>query len=79
MTGVASAQDIDAAVRLGVNYPHGPLEWADLIGIDLVFAIIKGMHDETGDDRYRPAPILRQMVLAGHTGRMAGRGFFDYS
>ncbi len=78
MEGVASAQDIDAGVRLGANYPHGPLEWADQIGIDLVYAIIKAMQDEFGEDRYRPAPLLRKMVLAGWTGRAAGRGFYTY-
>ncbi len=78
MEGVANAQDIDAGVRLGANYPHGPLEWADRIGIDLVYAIIRGMQDEFGEDRYRPAPLLRKMVLAGWTGRAAGRGFYTY-
>jgi 3-hydroxybutyryl-CoA dehydrogenase len=76
--GVASAEDIDLAVRLGANYPHGPLEWADLIGVDEVCAIITAMEDEFGEDRYRPAPLLRKMVSAGWTGRAAGRGFFDY-
>jgi 3-hydroxybutyryl-CoA dehydrogenase len=78
MEGVATAQDIDTAVRLGVNYPHGPLEWADLIGVDLVYSIIRALHAEQGDDRYRPCPLLRKMVLAGWTGRAAGRGFFPY-
>jgi 3-hydroxybutyryl-CoA dehydrogenase len=77
--GIASADDIDAAVRLGANYPHGPLEWADLMGVDLVYAIIRGMYAELGDDRYRPAPSLRRMALAGRTGRGAGRGFFSYA
>jgi 3-hydroxybutyryl-CoA dehydrogenase len=79
MEGIATADDIDAAVRLGANYPHGPLEWADLMGVDLVYAIIKGMYEEYGEDRYRPAPTLRRMVLAGRTGRAAGRGFFSYA
>ncbi len=78
MEGIATAEDIDAAVRLGANYPHGPLEWADLMGVDLVYAIINGMYTEYGEDRYRPAPLLRRMTLAGRTGRNAGRGFFSY-
>jgi 3-hydroxybutyryl-CoA dehydrogenase len=79
MEGIATADDIDAAVRLGANYPHGPLEWADLMGVDVVYAIIRGMYAEYGEDRYRPAPTLRRMVLAGWTGRAAGRGFFSYA
>jgi 3-hydroxybutyryl-CoA dehydrogenase len=79
MEGVASAEDIDAGVRLGANYPHGPLEWADLIGVDTVYAIIKSLQEELGEDRYRPAPLLRKMVLAGWTGREAGRGFYPYA
>lgn len=75
MEGVASAADIDAAVRLGANYPHGPLEWGDAIGLDTVYAIIKGLQDEHGEDRYRPSPLLRKMVLAGWTGNAAGHGF----
>jgi 3-hydroxybutyryl-CoA dehydrogenase len=79
MEAIATAEDIDAAVRLGANYPRGPLEWADLIGVDLVYAIIKAMHAEYGEDRYRPAPLLRRMALAGWTGRNAARGFFTHS
>jgi len=75
MEGVASAADIDAAVKLGANYPHGPLEWADAIGLDTVYAIIKGLQEEQGEDRYRPSRLLRKMVMAGWTGHAAGRGF----
>lgn len=77
--GVASAEDIDTAVRLGANYPHGPLEWADLLGVDLVYTILDGMAREFNEDRYRPAPLLRKMALAGWRGRSSGRGFFIYS
>jgi len=75
MEGVATAADIDAAVKLGANYPHGPLEWADAMGLDTVYTIIKGLQEEHGEDRYRPSPLLRKMVYAGWTGRAAGRGF----
>jgi len=76
--GVATAEGIDTAVKLGANYPRGPLEWADLMGVDVVYAIMKAMYEEYGDDRYRPAPLLHKMVLAGRTGRAAGRGFHQY-
>ena len=75
MEGIASAADIDAAVKLGANYPHGPLEWGDLIGLDTVYAVIRGLQEEHGEDRYRPSPLLRKMVYAGWTGTAAGRGF----
>ncbi len=77
--GVATAQDIDLAMRLGTNYPHGPLEWGDLIGLDVVLSVLRGLHDETGDDRYRPAPILKQYVRAGWLGKKTGRGFYEYT
>jgi 3-hydroxybutyryl-CoA dehydrogenase len=79
MEGVASPHDIDTALRLGANYPRGPLEWADLIGIDFVYAVLYGLQLEQGEDRYRPCPLLRKMVLAGRLGRKAGRGFFTYA
>jgi 3-hydroxybutyryl-CoA dehydrogenase len=77
--GVASAEEIDIAMRLGVNYPHGPLKWADRIGLDQVLAVLDGLHSETGDDRYRPAPLLRKLVQAGFIGEIAGRGFYWYT
>jgi 3-hydroxybutyryl-CoA dehydrogenase len=76
--GVAPAEEIDTAMRLGVNYPSGPLKWADRIGLDEVLAVLEGLQRETGDDRYRPAPLLTKMVLAGRLGESSGRGFYQY-
>lgn len=78
MEGVASAADIDLAMKLGTNYPHGPLEWADQIGLDTVLGVMQGLFDEWGEDRYRPSPLLRRMVLAGKLGRKSGEGFYHY-
>lgn len=78
MEGVASAEDIDSAMKLGTNYPLGPLEWADRIGLDQVLGVLEGLHAEYGEDRYRPATLLRHLVRAGHLGRAAGRGFHSY-
>ena len=76
--GVASAAEIDVAMRLGVNYPQGPLRWADQIGLDDVLAVLEGLQRETGDDRYRPAPLLKKLVVAGFVGETSGRGFYSY-
>jgi 3-hydroxybutyryl-CoA dehydrogenase len=76
--GVASAEEIDVAMRLGVNYPQGPLRWADQIGLDDVLAVLEGLQRETGDDRYRPAPLLKKLVVAGFLGETSGRGFYSY-
>ena len=77
--GVASAEEIDIAMRLGVNYPRGPLQWADEIGLDEVLAVLEGLHRETGEDRYRPATLLKKLVTAGFVGEIAGRGFYCYN
>ena len=78
MEGVATAGDIDLAMKLGTNYPHGPLEWADQIGLDTVLGVMTGLFNEWGEDRYRPVPLLRRMVLAGKLGRKSGEGFYRY-
>ena len=78
MEGVATASDIDKAMKLGTNYPYGPLEWADIIGLDTVLGVMSGLFEEWGEDRYRPSPLLRRMVLAGRLGRKSGMGFFEY-
>jgi 3-hydroxybutyryl-CoA dehydrogenase len=76
--GVATVEDLDTAMKLGVNYPHGPLEWADQIGLDQVYATLLGVYEEQGEDRYRPAPLLRRMVLAKQLGIRTGEGFYNY-
>ena len=76
--GVANADEIDVAMRLGVNYPIGPLRWADQIGLDEVLAVLEGLERETGDDRYRPAPVIKKLVTAGFLGETSGRGFYSY-
>ena len=77
--GVASARDIDEAMKLGTNYPHGPLAWADHIGLDAVLGVMTGLFEEWGEDRYRPSPLLKRMVLAGKLGKKTGEGFYKYS
>lgn len=77
--GVADAESIDTAMKLGCGYPMGPLSLADLIGLDVVFAMAKTLHSELRDSRYRAPSLLRRLVLAGDLGRKTGRGVFDYS
>jgi 3-hydroxybutyryl-CoA dehydrogenase len=77
--GIASADDIDTAMKLGANHPMGPLALADLVGNDIVLDIMEVLHKETGDDKYRPCPMLRKMVRAGKLGRKTGQGFFNYT
>lgn len=75
---LASAEDIDQAMKLGTNQPMGPLTLADFVGLDTCLAITEVLHKEFGDDKYRPAPLLRKYVDAGWLGRKSGRGFFRY-
>jgi len=78
MEGTATPENIDIAMKKGTGYPHGPLEWADRIGLDDVLAVIKGLHRDLGEERFRPAPLLRKMVLAGRLGMRTGQGFYRY-
>jgi 3-hydroxybutyryl-CoA dehydrogenase len=78
MEGVAEPDAIDTVMKLGMNHPMGPLELADLIGLDTCLSILEVLHRELGDDRYRPCPLLRKYVAAGWLGRKSGRGFHAY-
>ena len=78
MEGVAAPDDIDTVMELGMNHPMGPLTLADFIGLDVCLHILEVLHDELGDDKYRPCPLLRRKVTAGQLGRKAGEGFFEY-
>ncbi|MCY1390919.1 putative 3-hydroxybutyryl-CoA dehydrogenase [compost metagenome] len=76
--GLASAEDIDTGMRLGCNQPIGPLALGDLIGLDTLLAIMEAFHEGFNDSKYRPAPLLKEMVAAGYLGRKSGRGFYTY-
>ena len=77
--GIATAEAIDEVMKLGMAHPMGPLMLADLIGLDTCLSIIKILHDGFGDSKYRPCPLLQQMVDAGYLGRKSGRGFYNYA
>jgi 3-hydroxybutyryl-CoA dehydrogenase len=76
--GLATKEDIDKTMRLGLNHPMGPLELADFIGLDTVYYILNAMHDELKDPLFAPPTLLKKMVTAGHLGRKTGKGFYDY-
>ena len=77
--GIASAEEIDTAMKLGANHPIGPLALADMIGIDVCLFVMEILHNDFADSKFRPCPLLKKMVNAGYLGRKSGRGFFDYS
>ena len=76
--GVSTAAEIDQAMKMGANHPIGPLALGDMIGLDICLAVMETLHQEFGEDKYRPAPLLRKLVRAGDLGQKTGRGFYSY-
>lgn len=76
--GIGTPEDIDKGAKFGLNHPMGPLELADMIGLDVLLAVMEVFYQEYGDPKYRPCPLLRRMVSAGYLGRKTGRGFYEY-
>jgi 3-hydroxybutyryl-CoA dehydrogenase len=79
MEGVAGSAEVDEVMKLGMAHPMGPLALADLIGLDVCLHIMEVLHRDLGDDKYRPCPLLRKMVAAGHLGKKSGQGFYSYN
>ena len=78
MEGVAGPEEMDKAMKQGVGHPMGPLELADMIGLDTILHIMEVLNEGFGDPKYRPCPLLKRYVAAGHLGRKSGRGFYEY-